>query len=63
MSIEVVTSWQTLIHYARELAEAKKRGDPVEIAKAAAAHDVYRNLVLDSDRTVTGWTVGDLGAR
>jgi hypothetical protein len=48
--MEIVTSWYTLIQYAKELAEAEKSKDAEKIAIAKNKHDNYREMCLKSDR-------------
>jgi hypothetical protein len=47
--MKVVTFFSTLMQYAKAEAEARKSGDPVRIAKAAADHEAYRQLCLKAD--------------
>ena len=60
MSIEIVTSWQTLIHYAKELGQARRSGDKERIDKAKKKHDEYRDMCLKSDRMVLPFTNRDM---
>ncbi len=60
MSIEVVTSLQTLMHYAHELGQARLSGDTERIAEAERVHDDYAQACIRADRMVMGCTVGDL---
>lgn len=58
--MELVTSWQTLMMYAKELGEAKKSGNEERIKEAQEKHDTYRDICLKSDRMELGVTIGDL---
>ena len=58
--MEIVTSWETLMMYAKELGQARLSGDEERIAEAERKHDEYRDICLKSDRMVLGCTVGDL---
>lgn len=61
--LKTVTSWSTLMHYARALGEARRRGVPEEIAKAEAEHESYRQLCLASDEMMLPSTAGELSPR
>ncbi len=50
--MKLVTSWITLFRYARELGEARMRGDEKEIKKAQENHDNYVQMCLKSDETI-----------
>ena len=50
--IELVTSWITLMRYARELGEARMFGDEKEIKKAQENHDNYVQMCLKADRMI-----------
>lgn len=47
--MKIVTFFSTLMRYARAEAEAEKSGDPIQIAKAKADHEAYRQLCLRAD--------------
>lgn len=58
--IKIVAYMSTLMHYARELGQAKLSGDTERIAKAQKAHDDYHALCLDPEVEVqtyipVGW--------
>lgn len=61
--IKVITSWPTLMAYAKELGTARKSGDPERIAKAESAYKSYEAMVLASDQVLMGRTVGEIGYR
>lgn len=48
--MEIVTSWYTLMHYAKALGKACQSGKAEAIAKAQAEHDAYRDMCLKADR-------------
>jgi len=47
--MKTVTFFSVLMQYAKEEAVARKSGDSVRIAKAAADHEAYRQLCLKAD--------------
>ena len=61
--LEIVTSFDTLMRYAKELGDARKSGDPKRIAEAKAKHDAYRDHCLTSDRMMLGMTNEQLNAK
>ena len=48
--IKTVTFFSTLMRYAREESDARKSGDAVRIAKAAADHEAYKMLSVSGER-------------
>jgi len=50
MSIKIITSFVTLMRYARELGQAKLNGDKKLIEKVQRKHDEYRDICLKSDK-------------
>jgi hypothetical protein len=58
--MEIVTSFQTLMHYAKLLGDARKSGDPEKIRKAKEKHDEYAEMCLKADSMLTGFTSGSL---
>ena len=58
--MKVVTSFQTLMHYAYELGQARLSGDSARIAEAQRKHDEYAQACLESDEMMLGGTVGEL---
>jgi len=52
MPIKIITSMETLFRLARELGQARLRGNPEEIARAEASHKAYETLVLESDEII-----------
>jgi hypothetical protein len=61
MSLEIVTSFQTLMRYAHALGQARLSEDPERIAKAEAEHDAYAKMCVESDRMLMGgMTDGDI---
>ena len=58
--MKIVTNFNILLYYARELARAEKSGDPTWIEKAKADHDAYKELCLSADRMDLGLTVSEL---
>lgn len=58
--IKIVTSFQTLMHYAHELGKARLSGDPERIQIATENHDAYRDLCLRSDEMTLGCTRGEV---
>ena len=50
MTILLVTSWRTLMMYAKELGQAELSGDSGRIAEAKRRHDDYRDLCLQADQ-------------
>ncbi|MCG8053941.1 MAG: hypothetical protein AB2689_25715 [Candidatus Thiodiazotropha taylori] len=58
--MEIVTSMQTLMLYAKELGNARKSGDEELIRKAQNRHDHYRDICLKADRITLPFNVGDL---
>lgn len=58
--MKIVTNFNILLYYARELARAEKSEDPIRIAKAQAQHDAYKELCLSADRMDLGVTVSQL---
>ena len=58
--MEIVTSWQTLMLYAKELGRARLSGDEARITEAKRKHDEYRDLCLRSDRVILPCVFGDL---
>lgn len=59
--MEVVTSFRTLMMYAKELGDAKKSGDQKKIAVAQEKHDAYRDMCIKSDRIMLHVRNCDLG--
>jgi hypothetical protein len=59
VTVKIVTSWQTLMHYAHALGQARLRGTPEQVAQAKAEYDSYAQMCLDADEMHCG-TVGDL---
>ena len=49
MTMKTVTSWMTLMLYAKELGRARSSGDEESIKRAQQKHDEYRDLCLRSD--------------
>ncbi len=60
MSIEIVTSFATLMQYAHALGQARLSGDSGRIEKAQAEHDAYAKLCIESDRMMLHTTNGQL---
>lgn len=58
--MEIVTSWETLMHYAKEVGQARLSGDKERIAEAEKRHDAYRDICLESDRMVLPVNLRDL---
>ncbi len=67
--METITSWHTLLRYAKELAEARKSGDEelIKIANdeelikiAKNRHDEYAKICLNSDKLLLHYTKGNL---
>lgn len=58
--LEIVTSWETLMIYARELGKARLSGDEQRIEEAQQKHDEYRDACLRSDRMIFPFTIGNL---
>jgi hypothetical protein len=58
--MEIVTSMQTLMLYAKALGNARKSGDEELTRKAQTQHDSYRDICLKADRMPLPFTVGDL---
>jgi hypothetical protein len=58
--MEIVTSMQTLMLYAKELGNARKSGDKELIRKAQSQHDHYRDICLKADRITLPFSVDDL---
>ncbi len=50
MSLTIVTSFHTLMRYAKEEAEARKSGDIERLKKAIEKHEDYRQLCLKADK-------------
>lgn len=59
-TLEIVTSWHTLMTYAKELGQARLSGDKCRITKAKQKHDEYRDICLRSDKMILPFTVRDL---
>ncbi len=55
--MEVVTSLQTLMLYARELGQARLSGDKERIQNAKKKHDDYAQACIASDRMIMNCTV------
>jgi hypothetical protein len=60
--MKVVTSWATLMQYAKELGDARRTGDAGKIATAKKKHDDYRDVCLSADEMCLHMTRGQLGA-
>ncbi len=58
--METITSWHTLLRYAKELAEARKSGDEELIKIAKNRHDEYAKICLNSDKLLLHYTKGNL---
>lgn len=56
--MEIVTSWQTLMQYAKELGQAKLSGDKNRIEEAKKKHDDYAAICIKSNRMVLHCTNG-----
>lgn len=61
--MEIITSWQTLMKFAKELGDARVSGDKERIAVAQKKHDDYRDACLQSDKMNLGMTVGHMHDR
>jgi len=58
--MKLITSWDTLMHYARELGAARQSGEAERIEKAQKQHDDYRDLCLKADRMSLNTSLGSL---
>lgn len=58
--MKIVTSWQTLMQYAKAVGNAKKQGDVEALQEAEKQLKTYEDLVKRSDHTITGFTYGNL---
>lgn len=63
MAIKLITSYKTLIMYAREVDEARKSGDKERLERAIARHEDYRQMCLKADEMYTGLTNRDLSGK
>lgn len=50
--MKIITFWSTLMKYAKELGQAKLRGDEQEIKEAQKRHDDYKSECLKSDKMI-----------
>jgi len=60
MTIKTITSFKTLMLYAKELGKARASGDSERIEKAKKLHDEYRDMCLKSDMMLLSCRVRDL---
>lgn len=58
--MKVITDFRVLLKLAKDMADARKKGDESEIERATKIHNDYRDLCLLADEMVTGLTFGDL---
>jgi len=61
--MKIITSWQTLMKYAKELGQARLSGDEERIEIAQKRHDDYVEMCLKSDEMYLGMTVGYMNGR
>lgn len=52
--VEIVTSWVTLMHYAKLLGDARRSGYQKLIEETERNHDEYRDICLRSDKMIVG---------
>ena len=60
--MKVITSFHTLMKYARALGEAELSGDQERIKIAKANHDNYKQACLEADEMSIGMTRGDINS-
>lgn len=60
MPLKVVTSLETLFHYAHELGKARMSGDEKRIEEAKRRHDDYVEVCLKADEMTTPFRHGDI---
>ena len=52
--VKVITDLGVLMRLARDMAKARKEGDPEKIKKAKKKHDDYHAICLKSDEMMIG---------
>jgi hypothetical protein len=52
--MKTITSFTTLMMYAKQLGDARKSGDVERIKQAQKEHDEYRDMCLESDEMIIG---------
>lgn len=61
--MEVVTSWEALMRYARELGPARLRGNPARIREAKEHHEASAALCRKADRMLLPFSQDNTGSR
>lgn len=54
MAVKIHAHLGTMLQLASDLGKAEQSGDVEAIAKAQAAHDSYKQIMLQADKTILG---------
>ena len=58
--MKLVTSFKTLMQYAKDVGDAKKEGNSEKLKKAQLKLDAYKKICLISDEMSLNTTIGNL---